>query len=173
MGKARKAERSDAQLELDIVRIVELKNSGRTSEEIARVLNNGREPEQHVAASTIRSQWAAYVKRLRPKTEEDALKLLGDAIARHQMLLQEALRGYAEFLRAGNPAAGTLLMGAMREQREIDRLRGVQPRKEEEGDGSKDDGKPFQTREEAVEFMRLKGLGGRVLPYAAERRKRK
>jgi hypothetical protein len=174
MGKARKAERTPAQLELDIVRIVELKNAGRTSEEIARVLNEGREPEQHIQPATVRSQWAAYSKRLlRPKTEESAAKLLSNSLARHQMLFQEAMRGYADFLRAGNPAAGTLMMAAGREQREIDRLSGVKPHEQKEGQEGADSGKPFETPAEGMAYLTGPGqLGRRILPFADSGKKR-
>lgn len=171
MGKARSAERTAAQIELDAVRIVEMKRARRTSDEIAEVLNRGREPEQHITAATVRGQWSAYVKRLTSKRDEDGAKLLEESIREHAMDRAEALRAFAAFAGAGNPSAPSFLMVAHRCQLALDRLRGVQPRQQKEGDGDEDTDKPFETREAAVEYMtRVAGLGGRILPYADRKR---
>lgn len=171
MGKPRKAERTAAQRELDAVRIVEMKRARRTSDEIAEVLNRDREPEQHITAATVRSQWAAYSKRLAAKTEEDGKKLLEESIREHAMDRAEALRGFASFLETGNPSAPSFLMVAHRCRLALDRLLGVQPRKEDEAGTETDTGAPFETPEEAREYLKQVGLGGRVLPYAEKRRK--
>jgi hypothetical protein len=173
MGKARKAERTPAQRELDAVRIVEMKRARRTSDEIAEVLNRDRDPEQHITAATVRSQWAAYSKRLAAKSEEDGRKLLEESIREHAMDRAEALRAFAAFLETGNASAPSFLMVAHRCQIALDRLRGVKPHEQKEGQEGADSGKPFESIEEAREYLtRTAGLGGRVLPYADTRRKK-
>lgn len=171
---SKRKERSPAVRELDCIRIVELKRARRTSEEIAQILNSdGREEADQIQAVTVRKQWGAYMRRLAEANEEDGEKLRQRAIREHEMDRAEALRGFAEFVRTGNPSAPSFLMVAHRCQLALDRLRGVQPRQEKEGSDEKDTGEAFETVEAAREYLQKAGLGGRILPYAADTRKRR